>query len=115
MTSSSATPLRFYGSRIDCLRSVVGTFAHILYIYILTMLAATVVVPCLSGHIRAPGSSGFGVVAGVPGRAPLRVFFVRLRSLRAAAVLRLVHGDDVWRVARRPRPSRLRSRAAGAR
>ena len=28
MTSSSATPLRFYGSRMDCLQSVVGTLAH---------------------------------------------------------------------------------------
>ena len=28
MTSSCATPLRFYCSRIDCLQSVVGTLAH---------------------------------------------------------------------------------------
>ena len=66
---------------------VVGTFAHTLCMYILAVLAATVVVPCFSGHIRAPGSSGSGVVAGVPGRAPLRGFVVRPRGLRAAAVL----------------------------
>ena len=74
--------------------------------YILAMLAATVVVPCQTGHVRAPGSSGSGVVAVVPGRG----FVVRLRGVRAAAVLRSVHRDDVWRVARCPRPRRLLSR-----
>ena len=29
MNSSSATPLRFYGSTLSCLQSVVGTLAHI--------------------------------------------------------------------------------------
>ena len=88
ITSSSSTPLRFYGSKIDCLQSVVGTSAHTLCMYIIAMLAATVVVPCLSGSIRALGSSGSGVVAGVLGRAPLRGFVACLRSLHAAAVLR---------------------------
>ena len=60
----------------------------LLSVYVDAMLAVTVVVPCLSGHTRAPGSSGSGVVAGAPGRAPLRDFVVRLRALRAAAVLR---------------------------
>ena len=53
---------RFCGSRIDCLQSVAGTFAHTLCMHILAMLAATVVVPCLSAPTRAPGSSGSGVV-----------------------------------------------------
>ena len=88
MTSSSATPLRFFSSRTACLQSVESIFAHTLCMYILAMLVATVVVPCLSGHIRAPGSSGSDVLAGVLGRAPLRGFVVRLRSLHAAAVLR---------------------------
>ena len=55
MTSSSVTPLRVYGSRVACLQSVVDTLAHTFCMFILAMLAATVVVPCLSGHIRAPG------------------------------------------------------------
>ena len=40
-------------------------FAHTLCMCLLAMLATTVVAPCLSGHICAPGSSGSGVDAGV--------------------------------------------------
>ena len=80
MNSSLATPLRFDGSRIDCLQSVVGTFANTLCMFILAMFAATGVVPCLSRHM---GSSGPDVFAGVPGRAPLRIFVLRLLSFRA--------------------------------
>ena len=46
------------------------------------MLAATFVVPCLSGHMRAPGSSGSGVVLGGLGRATLLCVYVVFVLLR---------------------------------
>ena len=82
-------PLRFLWLKNWLFAKCRGHFcAHFKCMYILSMLAVTFVVPCLSGHMRAPHSSGSGVVAGAPGRALLRDFVVRLRALRAAAVLR---------------------------